>query len=122
MTCDDRCRKAKGDLCRCECGGANHGIDAYDPEEDNEVEIILTFDEAQPYWDQMNRHNKCSCGYEGIHGLEIYGYKHEAGWDIRDGFYWLWVRCPKCGYAWSLNKLGVSRGVYQADLIGYMEE
>ena len=26
MTCSDKCKYAKGDLCRCDCDGANHGI------------------------------------------------------------------------------------------------
>ena len=34
MPCNSRCTHAKGDLCRCECQGANHGI--YAEEEDLE--------------------------------------------------------------------------------------
>lgn len=26
-----------------------------------------------------------------------------------DGLYWLYIKCPRCGYEWSLWKLGVSR-------------
>lgn len=123
MTCNDKCKYAKGDLCRCVCDGANHGIKSYDPEDDEKVEIILTFEEAEPFWEKMNRHNTCSCGYEGIHGLEIYGYKHHGGWDIRDGIYWLWVRCPECNYNWSIWKLGVPADVkVQKEISTFLEE
>lgn len=33
MPCSERCTHAKGDLCRCSCGGANHGIYADKEEE-----------------------------------------------------------------------------------------
>ena len=40
MTCNSRCTHAKGDLCRCECDGANHGIYATDEDlEENKEEI-----------------------------------------------------------------------------------
>jgi hypothetical protein len=26
--CDARCHEAQGDVCRCVCGGANHGVGA----------------------------------------------------------------------------------------------
>jgi len=38
-------------------------------------------------------------------------YDHSGGWEV-DGFeekQWLYVECPKCGYEWSLQKLGVPR-------------
>ena len=39
MTCTDKCRLAKGDLCRCSCGGDNHGIDVKDEYNDLEQQI-----------------------------------------------------------------------------------
>lgn len=43
--------------------------------------------------------------------LKVNHYEHEGGWKV-DGFakkQWLSLKCPKCGYAWSLWKLGVPR-------------
>jgi len=41
MTCNSRCTHAKGDLCRCECEGANHGIYADDEDlEENKEETL----------------------------------------------------------------------------------
>jgi hypothetical protein len=40
-------------------------------------------------------------------------YEHDWGWTVK-GFahkLWLSIACLKCGYEWSLNKLGVLRGV-----------
>lgn len=39
-------------------------------------------------------------------------YEHPYGWMVNQmhGPQWLSIRCPKCGYDWSLNKLGVPRG------------
>lgn len=39
-------------------------------------------------------------------------YEHRDGWQVA-GFgakQWLSCACTKCGYDWSLNKLGVPRG------------
>jgi len=43
-------------------------------------------------------------------------YEHESGWPVAGmaGLQWLSIKCPgtrakKCGYGWSLNKLGVGR-------------
>jgi len=41
---------------------------------------------------------------------DIRYYPHPNGWDIEGlGRVWLYIRCPKCGYDWSLWKLGVPR-------------
>lgn len=39
-------------------------------------------------------------------------YPHSDGWEIAgyEGKQWLSRKCTKCGYDWSLNKLGVPRG------------
>lgn len=38
-------------------------------------------------------------------------YPHAEGWPVKfmEGKQWLSVKCPHCGYEWSLNKLGVPR-------------
>jgi len=43
--------------------------------------------------------------------LPIQKYDHDGGWNVL-GYknrQWLYVTCPKCGYEWSLWKLGVPR-------------
>jgi len=39
----------------------------------------------------------------------VRGYLHPWGWSIQGQKVWLWVECPRCGYGWSINKLGVPR-------------
>ena len=47
----------------------------------------------------------CTCG-EPIHPEEIEMYPHERGIRIKnEGRQWVYVRCPECGYGWSLWKL-----------------
>lgn len=39
MVCTDKCRFAKGDLCRCSCEGDNHGMGIKPTEEKKEEEV-----------------------------------------------------------------------------------
>ena len=41
----------------------------------------------------------------------LHGYEHDSGWAVERHAHKLWLSltCPKCGYEWSINKLGVSR-------------
>lgn len=113
MTCTSRCRNAKGDECKCSCGGANHGVGNYQALNDELIEIILTTKEANPYRNQMTKRNTCGCGFVGIHDRDIYGYTHPEGWCVRNGCYWLWIHCPKCEYDLAIWKLGVPRDLIQ---------
>lgn len=51
MVCTDKCRLAKGDLCRCSCGGDNHGMGIKEEEnqENEEIggEIIFRYEDPQ---------------------------------------------------------------------------
>jgi len=125
MTCNSRCwfAKSEPDKCKCSCNGKNHGHGHPEKEEqENElIEIVLSKTEKLQYYRQMDRRFTCYCGYEGLWNLPIYGYSHPDGWKIRNGKYWLWVHCPKCGHDWSLWKLGVFRELQkQLDLGGYI--
>ena len=113
MACTSRCKNAKGDECKCACGGANHGTRVAD--NDPMLDFVLTDEEANAYRNQMDRRRECFCGYEKLHDRPIYaGIKgHSGGWDIRGDNYWLWIHCPKCGYEWSVWKLGVPRDLIQ---------
>jgi hypothetical protein len=83
-------------------------------------EIVLTEEQAAPFKAQI----KDSHCYDPRHAhpvqlkyLKIKGYPHSGGWKVpsvagdpdEDGLFWLYIRCPKCGYEWALWKLGVSR-------------
>ena len=119
MTCNSRCwfAKSEPDKCKCSCQGANHGHHKHpEVEKDDLIEIILTKEETIQYLNQMDQRFNCFCGYNGLHNLPIYGYTHPEGWNIRNGKYWLWVHCPKCGHDWSLWKLGVPRDSIQKEL------
>lgn len=64
---------------------------------------------------QFSKRNTCNCGFEGLHSEPIQGYSnHPGGWDITGSgpYWWLFVVCPKCDYAWALWKLGVARERY----------
>ena len=62
----------------------------------------------------FDKKNTCSCGYEGLHELPIQGYgNHPGGWEISKGHYfWLFVICPNCDFAVSINKMGAPRERY----------
>ena len=48
-------------------------------------------------------------------------YEHESGWYVKDldKKQWLSLKCIKCDYDWSLNKLGVPRPLGQLDKLGF---
>jgi hypothetical protein len=53
---------------------------------------------------------KCRwCGADLPSDVEFYA--HPEGWPVEglEQLQWLFLTCPKCGYQWSLWKLGVSR-------------
>ena len=120
MGCGDNCTTAKGDKCTCICNGINHGIktNKYD---DNLINIILTEKESKEYREQMDRRFECFCGYNKLHELPIYGYEHYAGWNIRNGLYWLWIHCPDCNYDWSIQKLGIPSDYTQKTIMEFAE-
>ena len=55
-----------------------------------------------------------TCGWCGtlIGDQSMDMYDHPDGWKVDgiDNLQWLSLRCPKCGYDWSLWKLGVVDG------------
>jgi len=43
----------------------------------------------------------------------VHRYPHKWGWEV-EGFeerQWLFTICPRCGYQWSLEKLGIKRDI-----------
>lgn len=70
-------------------------------------DIKLTEEESKPFREKFTRRNICWCGCENIHKEPILGYNaHPDGVLIRNGKYWLYIHCQKCGYDWALWKLG----------------
>ena len=57
------------------------------------------------------RKMELSCKWCGAKLPEkIKAYKHRYGWYVRGkGKWWLYITCPKCGYDWNLEKLGLPR-------------
>jgi len=55
---------------------------------------------------------------------QVDAYPHPDGWRVAgmDEKQWLSIKCPKCGYEWSLNKLGVPRGMVPAPAQGPASE
>ena len=52
-----------------------------------------------------------TCGYDDSPLGAIESYDHDGGWTV-DGLkrkQWLYATCLKCGYQWSIWKLGVGR-------------
>ena len=80
------------------------------------IEIInftLTKKQSKRFRKQFSKRNKCYCGFKGIHKEPIQAYtNHSEGWEIEGELCWLYITCPKCGYGWSLWKLGVKRERY----------
>lgn len=109
--CSEQCWMAEGKRCRCSCGGAFHGIGiGYTKgKEKHPFGTPVTFEQAQPFIEQMKR-TKCRCG-ESLRGEIIYGYPHPGGWTVQglSEKQWLFIKCPKCGNKRSLWKLGVPR-------------
>jgi len=59
----------------------------------------------------MVKRAKCKWCGTPLWYCEIEHYDHDDGWEV-EGFskkQWLYVTCPKCGYQWSLWKLGIPR-------------
>lgn len=52
---------------------------------------------------------KRCCWDYSILATTLNAYEHDGGWSVRGYKHKLWlsVKCLKCGYDWSLNKLGV---------------
>lgn len=83
----------------------------YDAETQREQYPTLPEGTVKHLRTQFNKHNTCSCGYNGLHVLPIQGYSHKSGWNIEglDEKVWLFIICPRCDYAWSLWKLGARK-------------
>lgn len=50
----------------------------------------------------------CMCGHD-LRCEVVLGYQHDGGWFTPRGRYWLFVKCPTCGYDTALWKMGVPR-------------
>jgi len=104
--CDIRCLRAEGHICRCRCGGKNHGLlnkwvnSTLDGSGlyfslDHDPEIRRLFDGKRC----MN------CG-EPLDFAPIMAYEHEGGiyyksFEIK---IWVFAVCPRCRYQNSLMK------------------
>lgn len=54
MSCNEKCWFAKGNICKCSCGGKNHGIGRKpDAEDNNEEDIIFIETNKNPYRKQI---------------------------------------------------------------------
>jgi len=75
---------------------------------------IIDEERVSRFRTQFTKRNVCSCVYEGLHNIPIQGYgNHPGGYELSRGHYfWLFIICPKCDYAWSISKLGVARERY----------
>lgn len=68
-----------------------------------------------PEYRAMVPDDKEHCRWDGAKlPQHVESYPHEGGWYVKtdDGTVdkaWLFIKCPKCGYDWSFNKLGVPR-------------
>lgn len=68
----------------------------------------LTLDEYRA----MVKPEKELCRWCGVQlPMTVLHYPHPDGWAVSGmaGLHWLYVRCAKCDYDWSLWKLGVPR-------------
>jgi len=58
---------------------------------------------------EMITKNTCKwCDYDGLKLEDAEGYPHPGGYFVEEEEFpqWLYIECPKCGYAWALWKLG----------------
>lgn len=104
-----RCEMAKGDICKCSCGGRFHGIRIQANEDNGLWDFILTEKEAKPFREQFHKREICFCGEKVWHHPIVGYWDHPQGWIIRNRLAWLFIHCPNCGYDWSIWKLGASR-------------
>ncbi len=111
--CCEACYTAKEKKCTCKCNGAYHGLGRHTMPNDGSTseDFYLSGEEAKPFLDQIERKECRWCGADLSHELvQAYG-PHSGGWNVKgyDEPLWLFIRCPKCKYDWSLWKLGVAR-------------
>jgi hypothetical protein len=112
--CSPGCWYAKHEECVCRCGGAHHGKGLSRNPQENPLRKY--YPSAQKYRkllkDPVCRVNpKHPSAKVDLSNEIIWGYPHEAGWEIEesDELQWLYITCPVCGYDHAIWKLGVSR-------------
>lgn len=104
-----RCENAKHDKCVCRCRGTLHKL--YGQRHDNEMpiskeKIISMSGEIEKKLSPIiDKWFNCSCGVS-FQLSDFLGYPHDNGLaDNNSKKYWIYVRCPKCGYDWSWQKI-----------------
>ena len=58
MTCNKQCYYAKGSICKCVCGGINHGIGYHKPNENETVEEMVERTKMKVTEDMKRRNEK----------------------------------------------------------------
>lgn len=122
--CCEACYYAEGPDCDCQCHGAYHGLGRVNKRDNAKPkrtvnmalgpeDIFLTDSQAAPFKTQYREGEACAYPHEEVllKKEPIRGYPHENGWKVQglEGTWWLYVKCPLCGYDWSIWKLGVDR-------------
>lgn len=124
--CCEACYNAIGPDCDCRCHGAYHGLgNLNNPKKPNKPkrkvnmalgpeDIFLTEEQAAPFRFQIRDRECCRNAFHDETNLKdepIRAYPHSDGWKIQGlpGSWWLFIKCPSCGYDWSIWKLGVER-------------
>jgi len=74
--------------------------------------ITLNCKKTEVLRDKFHKHATCSCGFKRIHEQPFSGYKSQYGWNVDGVIYWLYIECPKCGYGWSIQKLGAPQEIF----------
>lgn len=73
----------------------------------------MTIEQYQTSFDRITKCRFCGNSFKD-HKIKGLDYDHSNGYKV-DGFInkkWLYITCSKCGYDWSLKKLGFLDGGY----------
>ena len=106
-----RCSNAKRPRCKCKCGGHNHGNPQAkakaQPTLGIESDLELTHPQFQPIGNLLLAHDPYCRWCEAKLTGPVYGYQHSGGVEVPGlkGRWWLYLKCPKCGYDWALWKV-----------------
>ena len=104
--CEDANPKGK---CKCRCGGALHGINNEQNQENEHTRTItkniggelgefITKLEGKYFTCRMCGTKQKVCGW--------LGYPHDGGLADKDGNkWWIYLECDKCHYEWSFGKV-----------------
>jgi hypothetical protein len=79
---------------------------------DGEADVSAPDNIVLPTLEQYRAQVMCDCHWcKGSLSQTVDIYEHDSGWYVNglDKKQWLSVKCLKCGYDWSFNKLLVAR-------------